>query len=141
MLAVIASAAACKQASEPKMCAMELAAPEYPPLAFSARLRLHGAQARVHIRSGRVSDVDYIYPSEAVRFGRSLFGPAIENAVRRSKFDPACGDRVETVVYDFVEVDQSYRGAPDRVLTSFVPPNKIVMASTGVSVQTSYESK
>lgn len=63
-----------------------------------------------------------------------MFAAGIEDAVARSRFDPACGVRVETIYYDFVNVNPEYRDPPDRDRVSFVPPNRIVVASTGASV-------
>jgi hypothetical protein len=138
--AVWALGPACRQESGPRTCALELAAPAYPSIAYSARVTLKGIQAVVQIKRGEIDSIQQIYPDGGTHL-RFLFANDIETAVRRSKFGSACGDRVETIVYDFVGPDPAYRDPADGVRTSFVPPNRIVVASTGVSVQFSTSPK
>lgn len=131
LCAVLASA--CGQAPAARSCIVELAGPRYPEIALNARLTLSGIKALVHLRDGRGERVEQVY-LEGARL-KPMFESVIEDAVARSRFDPTCGICVETLHYDFVDVNPGYRDPPDRDRVSFVPPNRIIVASTGASVQ------
>jgi hypothetical protein len=130
----------CIAAESAPSCIVELAAPTYPLLAARARLRVSGVQAIARIENGHVTEIRQVYPPETTRFA-PLFKDAIEQSVRRSTFRDTCHDRTETITYDFVDIDPAYRDPPDEWRVRFVPPNKIVVASTGVTIDFSKEAR
>jgi len=121
-------------------CVTELAAPAYPSIAARARVRVSGVQAVARIENGHAVDIRQVYPPDATRF-EPLFKDAIEQAVRRSKFRETCDDRIETITYDFVYADPAYHDPPDAERVSFVPPGKIVVATTGTTIDFSKEAR
>ena len=122
--------AACRGAGTATTCITELAAPAYPPIADSARVRAKGIEALVRLENGQVRDITQVYPAD-VGGADMLFRPEIEKALRRSRFDASCGDRAVTIVFDFVYADPAFRDPPGQERVSFIPPNRIVVATTG----------
>ena len=132
--------AGCRQAGNATTCITELAAPAYPAIAASARLTARGMEALVRLESGQVRDVTHVSPGDAGR-ADVLFWPEIEKALRRSRFDASCGDRTVTIVFDFVYADPAFRDPPAQERVSFIPPNRIVVATTGRVIDISQPEK
>ena len=130
----------CRRGEGARSCLVELAAPAYPHIAVSARVRVTGIQAAVRIQNGQVVDIQQVYPADAARLG-PLFKDAVDKAVRRSRFDEGCGDRTEEIIYDFVYADPVYRDPPEQERVSFVPPNRVIVATTGTLINTSNEPR
>jgi hypothetical protein len=107
---------------------------------MTAHVTLRGIKARVHLRSGGVDQVELDYPEEQRAQG-VLFAKAIEDAVARSRFDPACGSSTQVLQYDFVDDNPEHRDPLGRERVSFVLPNRIIVASTGVPATTSYGTR
>lgn len=127
-------AASCAPEAREAACVERLVAPNYPPIAHSARLTVSGATAAIALDQGRVRDVRVAFPPEAARYA-VMFQAAVEDAVGRSRFSAACP--AVTIVYDFVHAPDDDPDPPSTQRVAFGPSNHIVVSMTGALIDVS----
>jgi hypothetical protein len=136
LAAVALAGTACLRSAPAVDCTAYLVAPTYPSIAASARLSVRGIQAAMSIDGGEVRALQLTFPQESDRYSK-LFRPAVEDALRRSRFNPECNERTETFTYDFVPAESTDPDPPSTQRVAFRPPNHIVVSITGAVIDVS----
>jgi hypothetical protein len=102
-------------------CVEKLRLPAYPPLAKAARVKAT-LTVVVHLASDATADAVSISGEN-----RALFVVDVEKSIRRSLFNPGCGGRSITLVFEFVFGDAISRSGQNTY--GFHYPNRYLITA------------
>jgi hypothetical protein len=132
--ALACAAAACaSKASTPSndermACVDKLELPSFPAIADSARVEAGVSAAVLLAKDGTVEKVT-MGPTTGLEYAAKLFYPAVEKAMKASKFQASCGGNTVLLAFDFPFPLRSESGETIQTVR-FKTPNRFEIALT-----------